>query len=177
MMRNIKRRSKLTLKFRNETFTLIEMLVVLTLLTSLLLFTIKPAGGLTAVYQERTFWNSLKYTWNREFTLVSQRKERGIIKFEKDKITFYEQNRLLATINLPKTLYIFSFKQILINETGQVQGTTILINSTDEKRHFKIVVQVGWGKYYVKQNEQAGIRLGRNDYCIKFILSGNNFFI
>ncbi|WP_141630513.1 prepilin-type N-terminal cleavage/methylation domain-containing protein, partial [Liquorilactobacillus vini] len=42
-MRNIKKLSKLRLRFRNDAFTLIEMLVVLTLITSLLLFTIKPA--------------------------------------------------------------------------------------------------------------------------------------
>ncbi|WP_268869596.1 prepilin-type N-terminal cleavage/methylation domain-containing protein [Liquorilactobacillus vini] len=176
-MRNIKKLSKLRLRFRNDAFTLIEMLVVLTLITSLLLFTIKPASNLTTVYQEKNFWNKLKYTWNQEFTLISQRKEWGNIKFEKDKITFYEQNRILATIKLPKTLYVFSFKQISISETGQVKGTTVLINSTDEKHHYKIVVQVGWGKYYVKQNEQVGIRLGRNDHRTKFILSGNNFFV
>lgn len=134
-------------------FTFIEMLVVLGMTVSLLIIMIKPAQKMYENYQERLFWNNLKYAWNREFTVLSQRHKKGNIKFGPRQVVFWEGNRQVEVVKLPASLLVYSFKQVTINETGQTNGQTIRINSIDNQRHYRIIIQVGWGKYYVKQVE------------------------
>lgn len=153
MNHNMKRQLKPISELKINGFTLVEMLIVLGLVASLLIIIIKPAQRMIANYQERLFWNNLKYTWNREFTVLSHRQQKGVVKFELQQVVFWEGNRQVEIVKLPASLLVYSFKQVTINETGQTSGQKVRINSIDNKRHYQIVIQVGWGKYYVKQVE------------------------
>lgn len=153
MNHNIKRLSKLISKLKISGFTLTEILIVLGMTSLLMIIMIKPVQNMYENYQERLFWNNLKYTWNREFTVLSHRQQRGVIKFEAHRIIFEEGSKRVEVIKIPASLLVYSFKQVMINKTGQTTGQKVRINSVDNKRHYLIVIQVGWGKYYVQQVE------------------------
>ncbi|MFT9268670.1 MAG: prepilin-type N-terminal cleavage/methylation domain-containing protein [Liquorilactobacillus nagelii] len=148
---SIKRQPRRKFKFKNRGFTLIEMLVVLALMGVLLIISIRPANKTTDNYQEKIFWQELQHAWNNQITTVTQQKSTGKVEFNQGKVIFYVNSYKNMVIKIPATLEIYRGYRFHINSTGQTNGGTVVFNSTDRQRRFYLVVQLGWGKYYVKQ--------------------------
>lgn len=76
---------------------------------------------------------------------------KGFIEFKAHEVAFWEGNVVKTVIKLPETMEVPAYRLIRINETGNVTANTIIVKSTLSALTYKIVVQFGWGKYYVKQ--------------------------
>lgn len=153
MKLSIRKLLKKKLKSKIDAFTLVEMLIVLALLGMSLLITIKPAANMVQRYQEKIFWQNLQHAWNKELSTLAQRKENGKVLFNDQKIIFYENNQEKTIIDIPSTLELYRGYRLHINQTGQMNGGTIVFNSKDHQRQYYLVIQLGWGKYYVKQTK------------------------
>ncbi len=153
-MDNTNRPKKQELQLRSSRqagFTLVEAVLVLALSAFFVLLALRPAGTITARVKEEIFWQQLKHAWQRETIVVPQHGVKGFIEFKAHEVAFWEGNVVKTVIKLPETMEVPAYRLIRINETGNVTANTIIVKSTLSALTYKIVVQFGWGKYYVKQ--------------------------
>ncbi|KRL03979.1 hypothetical protein [Liquorilactobacillus oeni] len=136
---------------RKEAFTLIEAILVLSLSSILLLLFLRSSGNTAEKLEEKIFWQQLKQAWVREMAVVPRHNVRGTVEFKAHEIVFREGNVINTVIKLPATMEIPAYRIIRVYNTGSVTADTIVVKSALSPITYKIVVQFGWGKYYVKQ--------------------------
>ncbi|MDV7695155.1 hypothetical protein A7K95_10090 [Pediococcus parvulus] len=137
-------------------FTLVETLVVLTIVTILLSighFTLKRV---MAQQQEKQFWAKFDDDWKKyeQFanfegvvTYISFDKTRRKVKFTPLK-AFEKEN---SEIELPKTLSLFTNQEVKIGSNGYVKPQTIGFQSEANKCTYRLRIQLGWGVYHVSK--------------------------
>ncbi|WP_062903778.1 competence type IV pilus minor pilin ComGD [Pediococcus damnosus] len=137
-------------------FTLIESLVVLTIVS--LLFSTGNMAFKRVIEQqhEKEFWATFDREWKRYEQFANLEGVVTYISFDKagNKVSF----RPLKTfdkenyeVQLPKTLSLFSNQEIKIGSDGYVKPQTIAFNSKINKCTYRMTVQLGWGVYHIKR--------------------------
>ncbi|AVL00219.1 prepilin-type N-terminal cleavage/methylation domain-containing protein [Pediococcus inopinatus] len=137
-------------------FTLIESLVVLTVVSLLLSAGTVSFKRVLAKQQEKEFWVTFDREWKKyeQFanlegvvTYISFDKSRNKVSFRPLK-TFDKKS---CEVKLPVTLSLFSNREVKIGSDGYVKPQTIAFSSDLDKCTYRMTVQLGWGVYHVKK--------------------------
>jgi len=125
----------------NRAFTLLESLIVLSVVASMLLlsYTIKPH------HQQMTQWEpTFKSQWQQARLTAQQTQKNVTVTFDRDAVIF-DRDRL----KYPKGYSNSVSTQIKILKTGYVAPGTITL--TTGKQTIKIIFSLGGGEYRVEK--------------------------
>lgn len=129
------------MKRTNSGFTLLESLIVLSIVASMLLIscTIKPH------YQQMAQWEpAFKSQWHQTRLTAQQTQKNVTVAFDRDVVMFGPDS-----FKYPKGYSNQVCTQIKILKTGYVAPTTIVL--TTGKQTIKIIFSLGGGEYRVEK--------------------------
>ncbi|GAB5052738.1 competence type IV pilus minor pilin ComGD [Pediococcus ethanolidurans] len=137
-------------------FTLIETLVVLSIIAFIFTFGHLTFKTVIEQQEEKQFWAKFDDDWKRYEQFANSEGVVTYITFDKSKRkirfnplkTFNKEN---SEISLPKTLSLFSNQEVKIGSDGYVKPQTIAFQSEVNKCTYRLTIQLGWGVYHVNR--------------------------
>lgn len=130
------------MKRTNKAFTLLESLIVLTIVAMMLLisFTLRPNQN-----QINQWEPAFKNKWQRTRLTAQQTQKNIIVNFDKDGIVFDREK-----FKYPRTYQNTVPKQLTILKTGYVAPTTVTLKSG--RKTIKLIFSLGGGDYRVEKS-------------------------
>ncbi len=147
---------------RHQAFTLLESVIVLTLLGTMLLIGIyRFPSRQRQLTDEKMFWERFSTVWNQSVFLSSSQRQAYFIQFEQyerqivvDHVDKVSGERRSVIIPFPETLKLDvtgNKSLVVIYPSGHTTVTTIKFTSQISGKT-SLSFQFGWGAYRVKKN-------------------------
>ncbi|EJE97476.1 prepilin-type N-terminal cleavage/methylation domain-containing protein [Liquorilactobacillus mali] len=132
-------------------FTLIEVMIVLSISAFMLLISIWPIQNKYNEVSEEIFWKKFDAMWMRLVTIVPKSGQRGNVYFYNDKAIFVVSNKEKKYLYYPQGLHLYQYRNIQISANGRVKPDTVVFNSEVTKLKYVITFQLAWGDYRIKK--------------------------
>lgn len=139
---------------RRNAFTLLETLLVLTLVTLMISFGTVSMKRTAQLSAERHFWQEMKQNWQASQARAQTNVGATNIKYINQAIRFSwvdirNKHQYHNDIAIPATISVVSFKPLQMLPNGYVQAGTETFHSSLTGKDYSMKVQFAWGGYYV----------------------------
>lgn len=127
-------------------FTLLETLIVMSLVGCLVILTISPLKRSYSSLEEKIFWRKMERTWVSQYQNVKQKKQALKIIYYPTKVVFKSDQRVI--LKYPTTLAVFKIQKIQVNSRGHVKPATVIFKSKVNNCYYYVKFQLGYGGCY-----------------------------